>query len=208
MAWRKGKWIGPDRVCRECRAKHRPKRSGLRGFFCSLTCRKKFRSRRDVAKLSAERLARRRIGKTCGHCSKIFIPGRWFQRNCKSCRKAIERNPRQSKLFRIEGMVASEFAFKTIAERSGMLLRHLPGTRLFQLNGTSYTPDFHDPQTDTYYEVVGTRQAYHQIKRKIRLFIDAYPSVRFKVVRPDGSEFDILRSRSREREGGDHGETV
>ena len=104
-----------------------------------------------------------------------------------ACRKAIYRG--QSRFFKVEGMTPAEFAFRTIAERSGLMLHYLSKRRLFKLNGTSYTPDFHDPSTDTYYEVVGTRQAHHQAKSKIRQFIEAYPSVKFKIVRPDGTEF-------------------
>ena len=55
--------------------------------------------------------------------------------------------------------------------------------RIFYLsNGTKYTPDFYSPKLNTYYELVGTRQAYHSNKEKIALFIMEYPEIKFEIV--------------------------
>ena len=49
-------------------------------------------------------------------------------------------------------------------------------------DGTRYTPDFHCPKEDIYYELVGTRQAWHQSKRKLELFKKDYPDINFKII--------------------------
>ena len=49
-----------------------------------------------------------------------------------------------------------------------------------------YTPDFYDTERDTYIEVVGTRQAYHQNKEKYELFQAAYPNIKFELRRHTG----------------------
>ena len=52
-----------------------------------------------------------------------------------------------------------------------------------------YHPDFYCPQSDTHFEVIGTRQAYHANKKKILAVSEQHPSLKFKVVRPDGNLF-------------------
>jgi DNA-binding XRE family transcriptional regulator len=52
-----------------------------------------------------------------------------------------------------------------------------------------YLPDFYCPEENIYYEVVGTRQAYHHNKHKYILMQKEYPTIDFKIVNPDGSTF-------------------
>lgn len=59
----------------------------------------------------------------------------------------------------------------------------------FKLKDTTYRADFYCPEDDTYYEVVGTRQAISSLKSKIQEFIKTYPNIKFKIVRPDGKNY-------------------
>lgn len=43
--------------------------------------------------------------------------------------------------------------------------------------GCKYTPDFIDERRETYIEVIGSRQAFHQNKVKYAMFFNAYPNV-------------------------------
>jgi hypothetical protein len=49
-----------------------------------------------------------------------------------------------------------------------------------------YTPDFYCRKTLSFYEVVGSRQAFHSDKFKIEAFQRAYPQIKFYIVDPDG----------------------
>ena len=59
----------------------------------------------------------------------------------------------------------------------------------FKLKDATYRADFYCPEDDTYYEVVGTRQAISSLKSKIQEFIKTYPDVKFKIVKPDGENY-------------------
>ena len=59
----------------------------------------------------------------------------------------------------------------------------------FKLKNTTYRADFYCPEDDTYYEVVGTRQAISAIKWKIQELIKTYPDIKFKIVRPNGENY-------------------
>lgn len=59
----------------------------------------------------------------------------------------------------------------------------------FKLKDTTYRADFYCPEDNTYYEVVGTRQAISSLKSKIQEFIKTYPSVKFKIVKPGGENY-------------------
>lgn len=56
----------------------------------------------------------------------------------------------------------------------------------FKLKNTTYRTDFYCLEDNTYYEVVGSRQAFHSNKNKINEFIELYPDLNFKVVIPNG----------------------
>ena len=59
----------------------------------------------------------------------------------------------------------------------------------FRLKYTTYRADFYCPEDNTYYEVVGTRQAISAIKQKVQEFIKTYPDVKFKIVKPNGENY-------------------
>lgn len=70
-----------------------------------------------------------------------------------------------------------------------------PGAMAFYRNGcrTTYRPDFYCQECQCYFEVVGSRQAFHQNREKIFAFCQAYLFVSLKYVLPDGSDYDPKR---------------
>ena len=68
----------------------------------------------------------------------------------------------------------------------------------FKLKNTTYRADFYCPEDDTYYEVVGTRQAISALKWKIQEFIRTYPDIKFKIVKPNGENYYYNRNKQKE----------
>jgi len=62
---------------------------------------------------------------------------------------------------------------------------------VFNINGIQYRPDFYVIKEQTYYEVVGSRQAFHQNQIKINYILSVYPFIKLKIVNPDGSDHII-----------------
>jgi len=71
-------------------------------------------------------------------------------------------------------------------------------SKRFRLGSTTYQPDFYVSSEDIFYEVVGTKQAFHSIRPKVELMAQFYPSVILKTVNPDGSPY-----RNRTWDGGE-----
>jgi len=69
---------------------------------------------------------------------------------------------------------------------------------LFRFNGEKYSPDFYDGERDVFIEVTGTRQAYHQAKKKYKEFKKYYPKINFEIRQPDGSLLDETGHYSKE----------
>jgi len=57
----------------------------------------------------------------------------------------------------------------------------------FKLRSGSYTPDFYDQVRNTFIEVVGSRQAYHQNKDKYDELVNLFPDLLFEIRTPDGN---------------------
>ena len=53
----------------------------------------------------------------------------------------------------------------------------------------SYRPDFYVVEDNMFYEVSGTRQAYSLGREKYEAFQREYPSLKFKIVNPDGTDY-------------------
>jgi len=62
----------------------------------------------------------------------------------------------------------------------------------FKLKKTTYRTDFYCPEDDTYYEVIGNRQAYHANEKKINEFKELYPNLKFEIVKPDGRKYPSI----------------
>jgi hypothetical protein len=97
---------------------------------------------------------------------------------------------------------ARELQFKVLHEsQCGCNLVFWPG-RYMVRNGNSgplrtYIPDFFCERTQMFYEVSGSRQAYHFNKWKYKSFAERYKQYKFKVVRCDGTEY-IDRRKARD----------
>ena len=51
-----------------------------------------------------------------------------------------------------------------------------------------YQPDFYVPVSNTYYEVIGSRQALHQNHLKVSKIIREHPEIKLLLVRPSGQK--------------------
>ena len=81
--------------------------------------------------------------------------------------------------------------FNFYKSQSGIELMDQPARFPLTLNGklTSYRPDFHCQVTDKFYEVIGTRQAWHQNRTKVLAFRKQWPTVALFVVHPNGDSY-------------------
>jgi hypothetical protein len=83
---------------------------------------------------------------------------------------------------------AAEQIFADILKQSQLEFVYQPAT--FHFNGISYTPDFYVPKDQTFYEVIGTRQAYSLTRQKINLLEKVYPFLKICIVNPDGTNYE------------------
>lgn len=65
---------------------------------------------------------------------------------------------------------------------------------LFRFDSEKYSPDFYDAKTNTFIEVVGTRQAYFQNKDKYTLFKKYYSKIKFEIRFSNGELLDETSS--------------
>lgn len=89
---------------------------------------------------------------------------------------------------------SEEMFFELMAKRGirltrQPLLRAKVSSKSFGNYVCKYRPDFHDPNENVYYEVIGTRQAYYQNREKIKKFLGLRPDIVLKYVNPDGTEY-------------------
>lgn len=61
----------------------------------------------------------------------------------------------------------------------------------FRFRHCRYTPDFYDPTSGVYYEVIGSRQRFHQLVPRLDLMAACYPGVRLEVVHPSGEPYVV-----------------
>lgn len=66
---------------------------------------------------------------------------------------------------------------------------HQPCT--FRLGNMTYTPDFYDKVRNTFIEVAGTKQAFHQNKYKYAALIEEFPLIKFEVRQVSGVPIDL-----------------
>ncbi len=141
--------------------------------------------------------------RTCPTCQTAFLPRGASQRFCQPICRPSRNGYRflgQTSTYHIHGMTPAEFAFQVIMERQGIAVEFIGvnGPR-FPLNGTTFRPDFHVPGTQTFYEVSGTRQAFHANKHKYEEFQQCYPHLTLTVVKPDGTPLTMFSNH-----GGSH----
>ena len=126
----------------------------------------------------------------CIECKErpIYIKKR---RLCSLCYGRIQR--REKKLIRPDHDYCSRTTAKIAYDSEILFIKNFfshsnwlfrPTT--FRLNGTNYSPDFYDGETNTFIEVSGTRQAYSRNKDKYKLFRKTFPQINFEIRNPDG----------------------
>ena len=182
-------WSTQRRRCTYCHQSFAPTES--RQMYCTRSCRDRASTQRNPRKSRATLLTTI----ACAGCATTFErrhKGRYFcSRKCRPSVIAAGGFRGTSGVFRIAGLTPAEYAYQRIMQDRGVMLTPLnQHTRMFPLNGTSYTPDFYDGKSKTYIEVSGTRQGYCANKKKYAMFRAAYPALTLKIVKPDGSEIE------------------
>lgn len=135
----------------------------------------------------------------CPSCELPFKPHQRKQTHCNQqdqCRPWVARfkeNGSQAPCFRIGTLTTAEYAFYRIMQDKGTQLDFLKQgvSGLFQLRRGCYTPDFYDPNSSIYYEVVGSRQRLALLKPKFTEAVLRYSDVCFKLVYPNGTEITL-----------------
>ena len=77
---------------------------------------------------------------------------------------------------------AAERRFARELDERNVLWFHQPKRFLLPKPFRSYKPDFYCVQDRTFYEIVGTRQAWDQAQSKYLAFRETYPNLRLKIV--------------------------
>jgi hypothetical protein len=65
----------------------------------------------------------------------------------------------------------------------------------FRFGVYKYSPDFYDKVRNIFYEVIGTRQAFHQSKNKIKLFHEFFPYIQLRIVDQNDQPYHSRSSR-------------
>lgn len=124
---------------------------------------------------------------------------KYYKKTCPGCASTFTTINYRRKYCVLEHRISyKKQTAKTMTPREAIFSMHRPdliylnqSSRLFKLNGYCYTPDFRNTEGTVFYEVVGTRQAYHANKHKYDEFRSLYPSLRLIIVRPNGAEIDF-----------------
>lgn len=80
-----------------------------------------------------------------------------------------------------------ERAFAATMAARGITVQ--PNVRLFKFGLSSYRPDFYEPVEDVYYEVIGSRQRYAQLRPRLDLMRHVEPAIHLRVVTPEGDPY-------------------
>lgn len=67
--------------------------------------------------------------------------------------------------------------------------------RVFRFTFSTYKPDFYALATDTYYEVIGSRQRCYQMLATFDLMATVHPEIRLEIVTPDGEPVTFIGQR-------------
>lgn len=59
----------------------------------------------------------------------------------------------------------------------------------FHLSIENYSPDFYDSIENIFYEIIGSRQRFNQLKDKLKLFKVVFPNVKLKICCGDGKNY-------------------
>lgn len=61
--------------------------------------------------------------------------------------------------------------------------------------GKFYSPDFYNPHSNTFIEIIGSRQRYSQLKCNIEEFKKMFPKLKFSVLCGDGKPYRVNEKR-------------
>ena len=89
-------------------------------------------------------------------------------------------------------MYPREKEFSKLLDKQGRKWIYEP--KRFNLNNTTYCPDFYIPKEKLYIEVVGSRQAYHLNKKKIAKFRRLFPKIKLLVMEWKGKKYPIAQT--------------
>lgn len=92
-------------------------------------------------------------------------------------------------------MNKTEQEFASMLESQNKLYFEQPKKFKLPMPHKSYRPDFYVVEDGTFYEVAGTRQAYSYNREKYKVFQQVYPWLKFKVVNPDGTDYQHRKPR-------------
>lgn len=65
----------------------------------------------------------------------------------------------------------------------------------FNLGNTKYLPDFYDPIRNVFYEVIGSRQRFQQLKGKLKRFKELFPNMKLLVCLGDGKPYHSTKTQ-------------
>lgn len=120
-------------------------------------------------------------------------------RLCQRCyQRGLNKNPttedylrRQTKAFHI--LKEWEHKAEVVFGQSHPEFVYQPCT--FDLNYTKYTPDFYDASFNVFYEIIGTRQRFEQLKEKIKTFRELFPQIKLEICLRDGSPYHSTKNQ-------------
>lgn len=97
----------------------------------------------------------------------------------------VWRDPKVSEALpggRVCVMYPAERRFASALRSIGWRYVAQPQTFKMRRPYRSYRPDFYVHENDTYYEVVGTNQAYFRSRKKYQAFARQYPDIKFVII--------------------------
>jgi hypothetical protein len=65
----------------------------------------------------------------------------------------------------------------------------------FYIDDTKYSPDFYDPLHNEFFEVIGSRQRFEQLKDKLRRFKELFPKIKLNVCSPNGTPYHSYKNQ-------------
>lgn len=87
--------------------------------------------------------------------------------------------------------------FRRFMAERGIMLEY--ARKPFQFHWTTYLPDFEDPASGVYYQVVASGANLSILRLKLDLMRLAFPFVQLKAVRPNGADVSLRRRGFGER---------
>jgi len=64
----------------------------------------------------------------------------------------------------------------------------------FELCSTKYIPDFYDPNENVFYEIIGSRQRFQQLTKKIKKFRTLFPLIKLEIKCCNGNPYHSIKN--------------